>query len=82
MPKGVLQNVITARHSEPARTLAWESVLYPRGNGLPQPLRGFIPREGTRRAAVGARYFAMTREGHFLARPFCYSSEKSVSIAA
>ena len=56
MLKGVLQNVITARHSEPARTLAWESVLYPRGNGLPQPLRGF----------------AMTREGHFATRPAVY----------
>ena len=27
------------------------------------PLRGFIPREGTRRAAVGACYFAMTGTG-------------------
>ena len=48
-----MQNAIAARHSEPARTLAWESVLYSRGNGLPQPLRGF----------------AMTREGHFATRP-------------
>ena len=30
------------------------------------------PEMGTRRAAVGARYFAMTREGHFATRPFLY----------
>ncbi len=125
MKKGVLQNAITARHSEPARTPAWESalssffaeiadisasadtrkisakrplqnatvslgrvlVLWGK-NGLPQPLRGFLPREGTfraqgaplgmrvlqtRREAVGACYFAMTREGHFAARPLSVS---------
>ena len=109
--KGVPENAITARHSEPVRTLAWESALssffaeiadisasadtrkisakrplqnatvslgrvlvFWGKNGLPQPLRGFIPREGTfraqgaplgmrvrqtRRAAVGACCFAI-----------------------
>ena len=35
------------------------------------PFRGFIPREGTRRAAAGACYFAMTGTGILQRAPCC-----------